>query len=516
MKVSYEKLSRTIKKLPVGYYIGKNVDVKLSKNYNNSFYNLNNQTITISYSQISDALNKLEDESLYEEVVRSNFYHELGHAMLTPCINKFVKFDSILNVFEDERIERKLDDYFLGVNFKRNVELLNSKSGSYSDFSKFFDLVRFRIGPDKFLNRVETLLNKYSELNSVSSRSDFYQYDRDVHSLYNDFTGNPNSSNSDTDSCSRDNDNNSSGNSCDSSEDSINSDSSDDFSSEDSDNENFNTVSNGSSSCSSDDEGDEGVRTSSEISDSEEGFRRNKNLDLSNFSERNQEILEEFESIVNSSSEDIKLTSELLQIFNSANKVHKLSGSALNSYSGVFDPRSVVREDYKYFLVKGRGDKRKFSKINLNLFIDRSGSMSLNEKYVNSLICSLVKVKKLNSNFDFNIITLGDSGQTIEDLNTFVYTAYDGTRIYKELYRLYKKVQNPDFENYNIVLFDGYCYGEENFGAFNNKNVIIVADDSNSDNIKKYAPSSRKVFISNNYATCFIGEVVKLLRSVVR
>lgn len=479
MKVSYEKLNRIIKRLPVGYYIGKNVDVKLSKNYNNSFYNLNNQTITISYSQISDALNKLEDESLYEEVVRSNFYHELGHAMLTPCINKFVKFDSILNVFEDERVERKLDDYFLGVNFKRNVELLNSKSDSYSDFSKFFDLVRFRIGPDKFLNRVETLLNKYSELNSMSPRSDFYQYDHDVHSLYNDFTD-------------------------------------EDFSSEeDYDNENLNTTSS-DSSCSSNDENDEGVHTSSEISNSEEGFCRNKNLDLSNFSERNQEILEEFESIVNSSPEDIKLTSELLQIFNSANKVHKLSGSALNSYSGVFDPRSVVREDYKYFLVKGRGDKRKFSKINLNLFIDRSGSMSLNEKYVNSLICSLVKVKKLNSNFDFNIITLGDSGQTIEDLNTFVYTAYDGTRIYKELYGLYNKVQNPNFENYNIVLFDGYCYGEENFGAFNHRNVIIVADDSNSGNIKKYAPSSRKVFISDNYATCFIGEVVKLLHSVVR
>ena len=62
-----------------------------------------------------------------------------------------------------------------------------------------------------------------------------------------------------------------------------------------------------------------------------------------------------------------------------------MNGSAINAYSGVFDPRSVGRQDYKYFIQKNRaGNVKRFSKIKLNLFIDDSGSFKDSENVVNS------------------------------------------------------------------------------------------------------------------------------------
>lgn len=490
MKVSFERVSQTIKKLPVGYYLGKEVEVDVLPSVQTSRFLVNKEKIEISYPQISSVLEKIKDESVYEKVVRSNFYHELSHAILTPRCFKNVTYP--INVFEDERIERKLDGYFYGVDFKEQVSLINSPGGD-SPNEKFFDLVRFRIGPREFLERVEKLLSDYDELTFTSSQWEVNYYVSDIEKLYQDYTG---------ESLER---------------------SSDSKNSEDT-NSLIKSLSNLSLRQSFQEgldchNGSEEFLENQEVTSSEtveeqgsgEEFLGPKGEAGHKFKEQ---VLKEFERVT-TLYDNPKLMSELLSIFESAIKVHKANSSALNSYSGVFDPRSVVRKDCKYFLVKGRGDRQNYSKINLNLFVDRSGSMRDNVQVVNEIIHSLYKIEKLSSNFTFNLITLG-YGERLEDKKDILYSAEGGNRLDSKLFEIYKKVQTPKAVNYNLVLFDGYTDGAENFEAFNSSNVIIISDTDNENEIRKYASSARKIFIKENYSEVFVDEMIKLLKTVVR
>lgn len=490
MKVSFERVNQTIKKLPVGYYLGKEVEVNLLPSIQRSRFLINEEKIEVSYPQIALALEAVKNKSKYEKVVRSNFYHELGHSMLTP---RNLDVTDPVNIFEDERIERKLDGYFYGVDFKEQVSLINS-SGGDSPIEKFFDLVRFRIGPSKYLRKVEKLLSKYDNLNATSDSYPVRCYEYDIENLYREYTG-------DTSDLKRSQDTDDfnslikvplTGLGSDGSEDSLDEDScikGQGFDSESEDKENLE---------SSDSESDsEGSPSSGEAG-----------------REFKEQILKEFERTL-TFYDSPNLTAELLNIFESAIKVHKANSSALNSYSGVFDPRSVVRKDCKYFLVRGRGDRQNYSKINLNLFVDRSGSMCENVQVVNEIIHSLYKVEKISSNFTFNLITLG-YGERLEDKKDILYDADGGNCLDPELFKIYKKVQIPKAVNYNLVLFDGYTDGAENFKAFNSYNTVIVSDTDNEGEIKKYAPSARKIFIKEDYANVLVKEMLRLLRAVVR
>ena len=86
-------------------------------------------------------------------------------------------------------------------------------------------------------------------------------------------------------------------------------------------------------------------------------------------------------------------------LFNKNSKVTKKNSAAINAYSGVFDPRSTIRDDYKFFLQSNRvGHQKAFSKMKLNLFIDRSGSFYPSVPMVNKIIYALQKIEKIIRN----------------------------------------------------------------------------------------------------------------------
>jgi hypothetical protein len=229
------------------------------------------------------------------------------------------------------------------------------------------------------------------------------------------------------------------------------------------------------------------------------------------------ELAERFENN-NKVSVNPKLEKDLIYIFESVNRQDKMNSAALNSYSGRFDPRSVIRNDYKYFLKSGQGNHKGNSKLHLNIVVDRSGSMSCNEKKVQSLLKTIDRVCRQVTNLDYTILSIGNTLR-IEDSRTYIYKACGGNSFRIDMEEIMKSVQRKDAVTYNLVLFDGQaCWGRDEAkrgAAFNGSNFCIISDPDNRRWISDYCPASR-VVITEDYYNTFEKELVKSLGAIVK
>ena len=118
MDVSFARVEQILKTLPIGYYCGRDIKVSLSKQ-DTTYYDFSNDCIRISYPMIQRSVKLLSDDSKIENDIRCLLYHEVSHAILTPSN---IRKDDFYNVFEDERIETILQDYYMRVDFKEIVK----------------------------------------------------------------------------------------------------------------------------------------------------------------------------------------------------------------------------------------------------------------------------------------------------------------------------------------------------------------------------------------------------------
>ena len=214
-------------------------------------------------------------------------------------------------------------------------------------------------------------------------------------------------------------------------------------------------------------------------------------------------------------------------------KTAKMNGSAINSYSGVFDSRSVGRQDYKYFVQKNRaGNIKRFSKIKLNLFIDDSGSFKSSEDVVNKMLYNLVQLEKKTTDFEFDVVVM-DVGERLLKKNTRKISCHCCNMLDKNIFKLFDSVQSKNATNINIVMFDGFAFSDltwlsslaksklynenrSNFKAFNKANTIIISSRSNERDINEFCPSAKKIIESKNYAQLLINNIVNNLSHALK
>ena len=545
MEVSLEKVKDIAKTLPVGYYIGREVKVEIDTESPASMYDVMGDRIFISFSQLSKALEKCEDDSTLENDIRTFLYHELSHAMITPTeLVKNYKLHrdnlrDVMNIFEDERIETLLRGYYYGVDFKSMVYRLNWEDGmgSKSPIEMFFDVVRFRKGRQDFVDRVGRIIRKYKSLTRTSGDRTEYKYDYssngiltktihdlgfgdyidDVISLYKDIEKEFKNNNSRSNSTSSQDGSSGTSDSCDTESGQGMGGKSNSENSPVKSDEELSEVTDKIDEC------------PSEIVDTNGSYsktvydNRIKSQGSTKYSKG------DFDFITNKYYNP-SLTTELERIFSQSAKIKKMNGSAMNAYSGVFDPRSAGREDCRFFVQKNRnGNQKAFSKVHLNLFLDRSGSFEDNVQKANEILYSLALIEKKYPDFDFTLITCG-IGETIEPTKNREHRAYDGTQISSEIFETFKKVQRRDATNFNIVLYDGSAwlscnsmhwrrekdYGkQEYFAAFNTPNTLIITDPSNEVPVRVYCKSA-KVVISKKYTEELIDNLLKMLEVLTR
>ena len=504
MKITFNEIEKILKTLPIGYYLKRNVDVALDPDTECSYYVPMDDAIRISFKQLEGAFESIKKTKNVEKIVRGMLYHEVSHAFITP---KNLRMTSWMNIFEDERIESVLRHYYLNTNFRELVKLVNNFKDEKPANAKqaFYQLVRYRVGDKDWLKRLHELIQKYRTLNRRSEYYDVCEYEKDVRNFYENFMMWYKMNHPELDEI-KTQPEVPSASSCESDESSESATESDESDDE------------------SDEETDEMTDDESDEENNEAGNLESDGESESDESLSSKEIGNVMSDVLNELV-DKEMIESVQQILQRISKSTSKNGSAINAYSGVFDPRSVVRDDYKYFVQQNRiGHIKAFSKVHLNLFIDRSGSFKSSQDTVNKLLYSLRLFENSNPNFTFDLVTCG-MGERLETKKDRIMECRGGNKLDRDVFDLFKKLQFAGQTNYNIVLFDGdafsdYSYKEtaeaqKNFGAFNASNVTIISDYDNKDAIEKYACSAKKIF-TYDYADELCKNVMNALQMLTR
>lgn len=496
--ISYATVNEIYKKLPVGYYLKRNIETELSKTSEDSYFDLIEYKIVISYPTIEYALKNTAEEissTCLESIIRGLFYHEISHVLCTPktifnpCYYKNKKEKDIVNIVEDERIETICSNFYMNVNFKKNIILLNNWHGEPATTADeaFYQLVRYHelnSLDNKWLLRLENLLENYSliyaesivDTNYINSITLFY-YDF-IKEFNKKFNNNVNNK-----------------------------------SKEIKQNTSYKNTTNTDDKNTNDSIDINDDTKSKNTFNIDDYLSNKKSFKLSTYGlDIKNQILEKY---INKYT-DFELQNQLTAIIHKKLKKQKNLGSAINSYSGKLNPRSVVREDYKWWNQNNRqGHIKRFSKIHFNLYIDNSGSFKWNDIKMNKFIHALNNI--VNSEFTFDVITINTTICEWPDTHR-LFRSIGGTNLSNKIIPIIKRHNKPNTEVYNIVVFDGeahndiYSVKDEPFKNFDLNNTIIIADDSNrhyiaNANFKK----ARVELISNKYCETFISVICKLL-----
>ena len=472
MDISKAQIERILETLPIGYYINRRVETKLTDE-NCSYYDPMNDSISISSVQLMKVLQTLNSPDI-EKDIRCLLYHETSHALLTP---KRLTINAIMNIFEDERIETLLRYHYRDVNFREFVVRMNNYQGQDPTTADelYYHIVRFRKGPKHFLTRVYNIINKFHDLNRMSEYT--YDYECRVINLYNDIVKYFNDSNAYQQQKNKER--------------------------EDYIQQKGNDI----------DDPSLEMLDFTDTEDTKETIDRQYNKN---------DINNSINNVVNAY-ESSEYDNDINQILLSVKKSTKQNSSAIHAYSGVFNPRAVVRDDYKYFVQQNRqGHAKAYSKLHLNLFIDCSGSFQHNDVITNKLLKSLLKFECSNPQFTFDLIACG-RGQKILDKQHRVQQSRGCNHLTSDIFSQFKQLQFRDAENMNIVLFDGDAFsylrpvGSEyqNFKAFDTKNTIIISDPENDKYLYR-ACKSAKVIITKQYTNELYKNVITSLKQLCR
>lgn len=468
MIYSFTEVRKKLNELPIGYYAFARIPISLSEDEETSYYNPKENAIVISYPIIRQGLENAEKahemtEEQNESAVRAMLYHEISHAILTP---KELKMTNVLNIFEDERIETILANYYLDVNFKENARFINDwvPHKPENAMDEFYQTVRFRYNDDVTLtNQVSDIIRAYQNVDSTSEYN-IRAYERDVSNFYNSIAEKyppelrtPEVSNEKIGSA------------------------------------------------------------GSELSEEEKEKLREKAKEL--LSELSPELIrtspkkrvKDLCSSLEATHDRLTVTTDnyinyykrfdiLCQNFNRRCS----GGSAIQTYSGRINPRQVERNDYRYFeRISTNYGNNQYGALNLNLFIDVSGSFWKSEEEVNTILKALEEIeRKYFKIFQFNLVTC-QVGERIINKNARRILTGGGNDLDDNIHEIYRKLQNPQRSNYNIVLFDGDAFTDsprpiekrkENFRAFNHTNTFIISDPDNKSAIETYCKNAKKVF----------------------
>lgn len=504
MQITYNQVKKILDTLPIGYYLGHSIPpVKLSKESEITYIDQITEEITVSFRNVQTMLQNAPDDIDVESVVRGLLYHEVSHAVLTPamtfkedpipvvsysyCTNEFFKFlrrayyekfncnlslsaqKDIINIVEDERIETLLKDYYLNVDFRKNVVLLNGITNPEKELEnadllkRLFLVCRYHVGTQAELNSLTDLIldNRKITNRPEKARIDYYINDIEMFAVTI-----------------------------------LN---------------NVKVPTQQDSQQQPDNKGAKDGQQNGTLPPVEINDLFKDNSDMRKDPEEIRDVLRN----ASTNQEAASCADRLNRIITTAMNKRKMRSGAHTAYAGNIDPRLCGNNDYRWFTKKSTtGNGKRFDKININLFCDNSGSFCGDEDNLNGLIVTLLKLAEQNKDLTVTTTHINKSIRRGTKEDMFVHCD-GGTVLDDSIKTIYPSLQKPNATNWNVVVFDGYCNKPENFVAFNHPNVIMVVDDSNRSTINAYCPQTRSKIITSNYAKEFEHTVLALLEQAL-
>lgn len=474
MKIYLKEAEDILATCPIGYYCGTRIPLRLDAKGNTTYIDLLKPEITVSFQNIQESAEALEDESRKEEVVRCLLYHEVGHAILTTSDQKLFPITDINNIFEDERLETMLATYFLDVNFKENVKRLchweeRCAVPPIDAMDAFFRVVRFRVGPKEYVDRVNTIIAQYP-MTAINGDPDYWkQYVNAIQWLYNDIA-------------------------------------------KDFEKHSEEYTHKFSSDINNKDDVSDGIK--------DEKSGKVKDVFQKKIADNTKTRINTLLNKMAICQQPSPYTPDFMRIIEAFNRKNK-GGTAIQTYSGVINPRLVGREDFRIFerSSTNRGTNT-FGKVHLNLFLDESGSYAGNAPETNKILLALADVERRNPNFTFDVCFCGE-GERKVDRNHRVMVIHYENYLDDKIFEIFKSMQEPSAYNYNIVMFDGDANSSEggsnkNFAAFNVANCTIISDPANARAIETYCPAARRIYERNNYPAMIAKHVMEALQFAFR
>lgn len=186
MKITYEEMKDIAKTLPIGYYLGRKVEVVIDPS-GGAYADIVKNIIHVGFDTIRQAADHIDAAEAAkwdrENLLRCVLYHEVGHLLLThEYIGRYARYvgclsfknsevkkwaldlnssqcHAIMNIFEDERLECILSSFFMGVDFKAFCKLINKGCSAKDDIMKLVDIIRLRKTTKEISDRVDDIID---------------------------------------------------------------------------------------------------------------------------------------------------------------------------------------------------------------------------------------------------------------------------------------------------------------------------------------------------------------------
>lgn len=502
MEILQTQFESILKTLPIGYYFGRNVPVEATQK-ETSFCDLESETIFISYPAVRNSLAKVKEYNP-EKQIRAHMYHELSHLILTPVdLYSHVQssdvdiphYRDVLNIFEDERIESVLRNYYHDVDFWESVNLENDpvdlKDPDLTPIERFFAAVRLHQYPSKTAKQsaMKLIQNSWT-LAKTATTSEKSCYVDNVMTFYRMH-----------------------------------------FLRDDPARKSIEIKMSGSQDGSSSESGeptthspDSATSGSSEVTVKPIPVEDNPltSVTMSDITEMVKFAARTLTT--NPAASDIK--GKFKRIIQTAMNKHANQSASQNGYAGRINPRLAGNRDYRWFTrqnSKGSGGNR-YSKIKINLFVDKSGSFASSQKQINAVLIALRELHDEMPDFLFDVATMGMNNNRMPATHRCV-ECRGGNALTHEIFDIYDQMQDPRARCINIAVFDGNAwsdvpydkrpYEEESIGAFNHPNCILISDNDNARPIAEHVTQAKTVILNRSYADKFINEILSSLERLL-
>lgn len=191
MKLNLEEMREIARTLPIGYYLGRKVPVFVEEGQR-AYCDVVKGDVHIGVGLLQTAADHIDATDAAEwdreTLLRCLLYHEIGHLLLTPKWYKVIsvknangnsyreeKSNTILNIFEDERLECILSKYFMGVKFRKFVKLVckGEGGGRKDDIAKIYRAIRLRDAPKDVSDAVDEAIKNLAHIISVTNEWDY-------------------------------------------------------------------------------------------------------------------------------------------------------------------------------------------------------------------------------------------------------------------------------------------------------------------------------------------------------
>ena len=591
MKPTLLEVQEVANILPTGFYLGQRIEFNVLEGIPTSYFDPMQFIINISYDQVA---NIQIDENTLEDDLRCLLYHEVSHAMLTPpdsnksyglfrygldeyyIISNSKRADklynqikdwtqaktqiktqyweplkpywrSMINTFEDQRIETINKDLFMRVDFPSFVKKVNdydnAKNEPINDPQMlFYRIVRFNDMYKDLVKRTYEIIYKYAHVNAVNI-DNTPQYLAEVFDLACDcldiFNNNASQQSQQGQQSQQQGKPDNNGQGQNQASDSQSNDQGDQANQGE---ESLETAVNGEQTNQSEEQSEQ------DNSGGQSGSMPNNPTQDNKLSEDEakaliQDIIKKVAEENNVSPEEVleaikqQAVKEVLGQYDCTTNFNQsveriilrmlrkksIEAKSVAGYSGRINPKNIHKpgrvENYRWFdKANPNGINATAGKFRINFFCDNSGSFEYNKNKANSIIRCLYNLSRKYSAFNFDLVTNGN-GSILRNKNNLALDCNEGTYLYKEIFGIYGRLQKQGQTIWNIVLFDGGLCGDresyKNYSAFNHHNVIMICDTEDQYYIEKHCPNAHKIF-TNNYLSELEDNLIRCMDQMFR